>query len=143
MKLSTGKVAFPIEFDNGDIQTIYFNPNDPNLFIRMSELQERVSERINDIKDMELNADGKPQNNEALEQFERIQNIVFDELDYAFGSKISDIVFKYCSPFAVTGGQYFIIQFMEAMLPELEKEIKKSNKQVNEHMRKYIDKYKK
>jgi hypothetical protein len=38
MKLSTGKVAFPIEFDNGDKQTIYFNPNDPDLMIRMKNI---------------------------------------------------------------------------------------------------------
>ena len=39
MKLSTGKVAFPIEFDNGAKETIYFNPNDPDLFVRFSNFE--------------------------------------------------------------------------------------------------------
>ena len=42
MKLNTGKQAFPIEFDNGDVQNIYFNPNDPDLAIRMKDFQRRV-----------------------------------------------------------------------------------------------------
>ena len=31
MKLSTGKVGFTIEFDNGDKAGIYFNPNDSGI----------------------------------------------------------------------------------------------------------------
>ena len=42
MKLSTGKVAFPIEFDNGAKETIYFNPNDPDLFVRFSILKKEL-----------------------------------------------------------------------------------------------------
>ena len=43
MKLSTGKVAFPIEFDNGDKQNIYFNPSDPDLAIRMRDFEKRMT----------------------------------------------------------------------------------------------------
>ena len=42
MKLSTGKIAFPIEFDNGDKDCIYFNPNDPNLSIRLKDFQDKL-----------------------------------------------------------------------------------------------------
>ena len=51
MKLSTGKVAIPIEFDNGDKQNIYFNPNDPDLMIRMNNLGEKVHEKIKGLDD--------------------------------------------------------------------------------------------
>ena len=42
MKLSTGKVAFPIEFDNGDKAVIYFNPNDRGI-------QEKIGGKITSI----------------------------------------------------------------------------------------------
>ena len=54
MKLSTGKVAFPIEFDNGDKDCIYFNPNDPNLSIRLTDFQDKITERLKEFDDIEF-----------------------------------------------------------------------------------------
>lgn len=143
MKLSTGKVAFPIEFDNGDKQTIYFNPNDPDLMIRMKRLNEKVQDKINGLEDVELDEEGKPTQISQIETFEKMQNILKEELDYAFGGSVSAIVFKHCSPFAIVGGQYFVVQFIEAITPEIEKHIKKANADVEKRMAKHIDKYKK
>jgi hypothetical protein len=143
MKLSTGKVAFPIEFDNGDKQTIYFNPNDPDLMIRMKSLNEKVQDKINGIEDVELNEEGKPTQISQIETFEKMQNILKEELDYAFGGSVSAVVFKHCSPFAIVGGEYFVVQFIQAITPEIEKHIKKANADVEKRMAKHIDKYKK
>ena len=112
MKLSTGKVAFPIEFDNGAKTAIYFNPNDPDLMIRMKNFEGRVFERIKDFEDVELTNEGTPADISEIETFEDMQNILKEELDIAFGGSVSSEVFKYCSPFAIVGGQYFIIQFI-------------------------------
>ena len=141
MKLSTGKVAFPIEFDDGDKQTIYFNPNDPDLMIRMKSLDEKVQDKINGLEDVELNEEGKPTQISQIETFEKMQNILKEELDYAFGGSVSAIVFKHCSPFAIIGGEYFVVQFIEAITPEIEKHIKKANADVEKRMAKHLDKY--
>ncbi len=143
MKLSTGKVAIPIEFDNGDKQNIYFNPNDPDLMIRMNNLGEKVQEKIKGLDDVELTEDGKPTQISQIETFEKMQNILKEELDYAFGGSISDVVFKHCSPFAIVGGEYFVVQFIQAITPEIEKHIKKANADVEKRMAKHIDRYKK
>ena len=143
MVLSTGKVAFPIEFDNGVKETIYFNPNDPNLAIRLKELQENVNKKMSEIEDIELNNDGTPTDMKVIEDFEKIQDVLFNELDIAFGGDISSIVFKYCSPFAIVDGDYFLMQFVEAIKPEIEKHIKKANADVEKKMAKHLDKYKK
>ena len=143
MKLSTGKVAFPIEFDNGDKAVIYFNPNDPDLMIRMKNLDEKVQEKINGLEDVELTEEGKPTQVSKIETFEKMQNILKDELDYAFGGSVSSVVFKHCSPFAIVGGEYFVVQFIQAITPEIEKHIKKANADVEKRMAKHIDKYKK
>lgn len=143
MKLSTGKVAFPIEFDNGNKTAIYFNPNDPDLFIRIKNLEGIVLERIKAFDDVELSNDGMPTNTEEIEIFEKMQNILKEELDRAFGGEISGEVFKYCSPFAIVGGEYFIIQFIEAIIPEIEKHIEKANTESQKRMAKHIGKYSK
>lgn len=143
MKLSTGKVAFPIEFDNGDKQTVYFNPNDPDLMIRMKNLNEKVQEKINGLEDVELTEEGKPTQIAQIETFEKIQNILKEELDYAFGGSVSEIVFKHCSPFAIIGDEYFVVQFIKAITPEIEKHIKKAKSDAEKKMAKHIDKYKK
>ena len=141
MKLSTGKVAFPIEFDNGAKETIYFNPNDPDLFVRFSNFEKRVEEKLNGIGDFDLSVDGTPKNEELLEKFENINKVICEELDVAFASNVSSVVFKYCSPFAIVGGEYFLIQFVQAIRPEIEKHNKKANVELQKKMAKHIDKY--
>lgn len=143
MKLSTGKVAFPIEFDNGDKACVYFNPNDPNLSIRLTDFQDKITARVKELDDMRLNAEGTPEDSSVIEDFRKFQNVLFEELDIAFGGEVSAVVFKHCSPFAIVGGEYFIMQFVEAIKPEIEKHIKKANADVEKKMAKHLNKYKK
>ena len=51
MKLSTGKVAFPIEFDNGDKAVIYFNPNDRGIQERIKGFEASIEKRIKEINE--------------------------------------------------------------------------------------------
>ena len=141
MKLSTGKLAFPIEFDNGDVQNIYFNPNDPDLAIRMKDFQSKVETRTKDLADLRLKEDGTPEDTEAIEKFRQIRNILCEELDTAFNGDISAVVFKHCSPFAIVNGDYFIMQFLAAIKPEIEKQVKKANTAIEQKMQKHIAQY--
>jgi hypothetical protein len=142
MKLSTGKIAFPIEFDNGDKDYIYFNPSDPDLFIRMKNFETRAQEKIKDIGDVELTAEGVPLRSAQIEAFEKMQNILKEELDYAFGSPVSNVVFKHCSPFAIVNGDYFVVQFVEAITPVIKEKVEEANTEANKRMDKHIGKYK-
>lgn len=167
MKLSVGKIAFPIEFDNGDKDCIYFNPNDPDLATRLMNAQENISKKINALKadDYNLKTDGSfdmPENIDGYndltdEQKDLITNraevmtkvlestkkIIFEEIDSAFNGDISSVVFKHCSPLAVVNGEYFILQFLNAITPEIQKQINKTNKDVEKKMSKHIAKYQK
>lgn len=141
MKLNTGKVAFTIEFDNGDVQHIYFNPNDPDLAIRMKDFQGKVETRTKELADIRLDRTGNPEDAAQIEQFRQIRNIICEELDAAFNGEISAIVFKHCSPFAIVNGDFFILQFIEAIKPEIEDHIRKSNAAVEQNMQKHIADY--
>lgn len=141
MKLNTGKLAFLIEFDNGDAQNIYFNPNDPDLSFRMKDFQGKVEARTKELADMNLKQDGTPEDIAAIERFREVRNIVCEELDAAFNGDVSAVVFKHCSPFAIVNGDYFIMQFIEGIKPEIEKHIKKANAAVEKKMQKHIANY--
>ncbi len=165
MKLSTGKVAFPVEFDNGDKDCIYFNPNDPDLATRLMSAKDKISARIESMKfeDFELSNAGEAVEIKNLNDFmnltdeqskviteraektakivEDTKTIIFEELNFAFGSDVSSVVFKHCSPFAVVNGEYFIMQFLTAITPEIQKNINKSNAEVEKKMAKHLNKY--
>ena len=126
MKLSTGKVAFPIEFDNGDKATIYFNPNDRGIQERIEQFEKSVEKRIKEIDlekyksrfenttDIEINLDNPEKlldmsadelsalqdRLSAVGEIEKeYNNAIKAELDIVFDSKISDVAFRYCQPF--------------------------------------------
>jgi hypothetical protein len=143
MKLSTGKVAFPIEFDNGDKDCIYFNPNDPGLCSKLKNFGMAMTKKIQEIESLELDEKGDVKSAEetTIEAFETFQKAFFEELDYTFGGDVSSVVFKHCSPFAIVDGKYFVVQFIEAITPEIQKNIKKANADIEKKMSKHLNKY--
>jgi hypothetical protein len=167
IKLNTGKVAFSVQFDGGEEDFIYFNPNDPDLATRLMATKDKISKRIDDMKfeDFELTNAGEAVEVENIHEFanlteeqrsvieekaentakiiEETKKIIFEELNFAFDSDVSSVVFKHCSPFAVVNGEYFIMQFLQAITPEIQKYISKSNENMEKKMSKYIEKYKK
>lgn len=141
MKLKTGLIAFPIEFDNGEKDKIYFNPNDPDLFIRFADFERKMNDRLAEIKDVELENDGTPKEMALVEMMRGINQAICEELDIAFGNKISDVVFKYCSPFAIVNGEYFLEQFVMAIRPEISKYNEKANLELQKKKQKHVEKY--
>ena len=143
ISLNTGKVKIEIVFDKEDKDYIYFNPNDPNLYIRMKKFQENLDEYLKGIEDIELDDAGNPKSESVLQKYEDFQNKLYEELDNAIGGPVSSVVFKKCSPFAIVDGDYFIMQFAEGIIPEIQKHQEKATKEAEIKMAKHIDKYKK
>ena len=142
IKLNTGLKPFNIQFDNSEeVTTIYFNPTDADLPKRLFEAKKLIEEKTKNIKQFEIDESGVPKTDEYIETMNEVNQAIFDTVDYAFGSKISDKVFSKCSPFSIPNGEYFIIQFLNAIAPVLESIIKKESKKANANMKKHIDKY--
>ena len=125
MKLSTGKVAFPIEFDNGDVETIYFNPYDREFIKRVMDFENSIEKRTKQINiekyksqfedgiNIKLNIEDFSQiekmSAEEIASLRRkvgaivdidaeYQQALKDELNDIFKSDISSQIFKYCEP---------------------------------------------
>lgn len=142
MKLSTGKIKFPIEFDNGDKDYIYFNPNDPALAIRLKDCGNKIQERLKEFNDLEVTAAGEVKDEDKIEDFRKMLNVIYEEINTAFDSDVSSVVFKHCSPVAVVDGDFFIMQFVTAIQPDVEKAMKKANAESAKRMEKHLSKLK-
>lgn len=166
MKLSTGKkVAFPIEFDNGDKDVIYFDPTDPDLGIRLINIGEKLQTSLTETgNNVALDNTGEMAVPKTLadvksmsdSEYEAMANIArsmagtvteaklsfMNALDEAFNSSVSTVLFKHCSPFAVVNGSYYAEQVLDALMVEiqsyLEKEARKSSEVANKHLKKYM-----
>ena len=141
--LKKGLEPFEIYFEDADVtETIYFNPSDSNLPKRLIECRALIEEKSKKIKPYEKNGDGTPADADgALEYLNKTNSVVYDALDYAFGNKVSDTIFKHCGPFSVVDGGYYILNFLDAVAPELEKLIKAHQKSANTKAEKYLKKY--
>ena len=143
IQLSTGKVKIELIFDGNEREFIYFNPNDPDLYVRMVNFQENVENYLKNIEDIELDGNGNPVEESAVEKYKKFRKVLYEELDSAFDSKISSVVFKKCSPFAIVNGDYFIMQFLDGLIPEIKKHQSQATLEAQKKMAKHLDKYRK
>ena len=93
------------------------------------------------LEDTKLATDGTPETNEMIEKYKKFRESFDEEFDRAFNSNISETVFKYCSPFALIDGEYYVVQFINGIKPEIEKHIKKATAEADKKMQKHIGKY--
>ena len=167
MVLSTGKVAFTIEFDNGDKQNIYFNPNDKKIMERIKAFEGKVNEKIKalDLEKYEKQFDNGIDFDFSdtdklfempLEEMEKLSDklgaiggieseynkAIKEELDTVFNSKISDVAFKYCEPLDVVileddSREMYIMLFLRWLMEEIKKYGLKNSKAMKKHLSKY------
>lgn len=165
IKLSTGIVQIPIDFDNGEKGIIKIRPTDTNLAVRLQTAYDNILTRLENIEkdNIILKNDGSVDLTEELAEFDNMTDeqkefvvsnsnrlveivnktnaIMCEEIDYAFDSNVSSVVFKHCSPTAIIDGEYMIIQFLNAITPEIKKHIQKANKESEKNKAKHMNKY--
>ena len=173
MNLSTGKIAFPIEFDNGDIETIYFNPDDRDFIKRMMDIEESLSKRIQKIElskiqeqyekctkiNLDALAEGSILDNDEIADIREkakilldidaeFQKAIKDELNEIFNDDVSAKVFKYSNPLDMVAtidekGKETHKMVVEIFLHAFNEEIKKHQRKITPAMKKHLDKYEK
>lgn len=167
MKLSTGKVAFPLQFDNGDVENILINPHDKGLQDRIKNFETSIHARLKKInleKHKDAFADGVDVANldfsklmgmsaEELEKITKqtdamaeidkeLEKELCAEIDSIFDSDISSKAFKYVPPLAMVTDEngeteMYIMQVLKALAIE----IQKYGNKISNATEKYISKY--
>ena len=167
MKLSTGKVAFPLQFDNGDIENIFLNPHDTGLQARIRNFENSIKERLQKInleKHKEAFVDGVDIGNldfsklmdmsaEELEKITKQTDAINEidkelekefcaEIDSIFDSDVSSKAFKYVPPLAMVTDEngeceMYIMLVLKALAVEIQKYGNKMNNATNKYTQKY------
>ena len=128
----------------------YMDFNDINFPARFKKGREDIGDFL-EKKRVELGVDdfGELQpNNESIEEIDKIINLLGEvdsyvkgTIDYMFGYPISKDVFGCASCLSVTRkGEYYFDNFLNAVLPLIEREYQVRIKASNEKIRKYTDK---
>lgn len=133
---------------NGDEnRVISFNPGDPNLMSRAVKTQKRLSEKQDEMKEIQLNRDGTPadETEEVVIALEEFESLVREEINYIFNSDVYDIVFNGQSPLCIVGNEknFLFEEFINSTLPFIEKEMKSFNSASKNRINKYTKEYNK
>jgi hypothetical protein len=146
--IDTGLVEFKLPFDRG-VEKIYFNPNDIDFFIRITDMINSISGLYDNLsEEYEKTED----NFEKLEVIRNLNNKIKAAFDIAFGNNVADVIFKYVSPHGiVAGNQYYSFYILEYLMPLIAEETGKTSeattsaleKAMNKHTSKYQHKFNK
>ena len=114
--IDTGLVEFELPFDRGT-EKIYFNPNDIDFFIRLTDMINSISGMYDDLAD---EYEKTEDNFEKLEIIRKLNGRIKDAFDVAFGNNVADTIFKYVSPHGiVAGNQYYSFYILDYLMPKI------------------------
>ena len=133
-----------LTINNDPNKVIKILPSDYGIISRFDEAYKKIVEVAESAKGIEIDAAGKP-----IEQFEKtaeivrnINNQICEQIDYIFGSNISEIAFDGQSPLALVGGVPLFEQFLKAIFPIINKAIEKEQKKSQKRISKYTEQVK-
>ena len=136
--IDTGLVEFKLPFDRGT-EKIYFNPNDVEFFIRLTDMINSISGLYDDLADeYEKTEDSF----EKLEIIRKLNGRIKDAFDIAFGNNVADTIFKYVSPHGiVAGNQYYSFYILEYLMPKIADVTGKASKATTSALEKAMNKH--
>lgn len=123
------------EYDiNGDKDcVIRVYTSDWGIIGRIAELKERIVAKVRTLKNVGDDFET------AMNELNRVEREVRAEVDTAFGSPVSDKAFGSVNCLSFAGGQPIVLNFLEAILPEIRKDLEAETQQANERIAKYVD----
>ncbi|RDU21940.1 hypothetical protein [Anaerosacchariphilus polymeriproducens] len=127
---------------NGDeSRVIRFNPCDMGILERIKKAYEEIEKAEEESKDIELKPDGtvKDDLEESVKALEVFKNVINTQIDYIFNSAVAEIAFNGQSPLSLVGGVPLYERFLNAILPIIEKDVKKEMKASQRRISKYTD----
>ena len=140
------KESFEVKDRSGKlIGTIEFNAHDLNIVKRLKEVYKAVekyeAEEEQKPKPEDLNNGTVEDTIKAVDEFEAKEKFLWDQIDYAFNSKVSEVVFKDISAFTPIGGKLYFEIFLDGIISIVEKSLKKEAESFHKKTDKYTKKY--
>ncbi len=144
--LDTGLVKFALR--DSVTKELYgvisFNPTDFNILKRFDEARKNIEKaKLSINKDIDLNSEGKPvsDSEDVMTMVDKLSKLICEQIDFIFNSEISKSVFGNTSPLAMIKGKLFFENFINAVYPVIEKQIKDAMEKTEKKVSKYTGKY--
>lgn len=131
---------------NDPSRVIKFSPTDYGLIERIDTAGKKMQEAVKQLgEDIELKTNGEPMNDmgTVAEVIREVNKIIFEQVDYIFNAKVSEIVFGNQSPMSTVKGNFLFENFMNAVTPYLVSELEVEQKASNARIKKYTNQVKK
>ena len=136
ISVNTNRKEIEIIRDGENVGVIYFSPSDVAIIARLEE----AGERINAIE-MQATAESTPE--EIAAEMRRLDGIVREAVDYAFGYPVSNVVFGDSFTFSTADGVSTVEQFLDGAMGYISEALKEENGKAKARQAKYTAKYKK
>lgn len=133
LKISTGVREYRLN----DKCTVCFNPSDPafadRLYTAFDDLKKKQDARDNDVDKMSAR--------EAFDWLNQMDKEMRETIDGVFNQPICEALFGNVSVYAIADGVPLWMNFMLAIMDELDEGIKREKAFHNERLAKYTKKY--
>lgn len=116
-------------FEDDENAVIRVNTRDANLIVRIEE-----SKKVFKKLAAELRNSKEP----VANQLEMIDKAVRNQLNYMFGSDVSSVVFANFSSVSIYDGDFAFNRFLDAILPEIEKDISEEQEKFMRNTEPYV-----
>lgn len=135
INIDTGRKEIAIIRDGENVGSIFFSPADPAIVARLTDMQKDLASIDFSNFDAAIQAEDSEAFSEELKQLDRR---IRDQLDYAFGSPVSDTVFGSGYAFALSGGMSSAEQFVTGALKYIRAEAEKEQQAAQARQDKYL-----
>lgn len=126
-----GYKEYDINGDKNCVIRVY--TSDWNLLPRLHELKKKIVARVRTLKNVSDDFET------AMNEMGEVERAVRAEIDAAFGSPVSEAAFGGVNCLSFAGGQPIVLNFLEAIVPEIQKEFEAETQQASERIAEYAD----
>ena len=138
--LDLGEEYVELTINNDESRVIRIDLNDLGMIERLNESYQKIDEFQKNHDDIEIKSDGSPVDglNKSAEILKEFKDLIKEQIDFIFDSKVSDVVFGNKNPLSTVKGVPLYERFLNALKPYIEKIAKKEREESNKRVQKYM-----
>lgn len=124
--------------NNDESRVIKFNPSDYAIITRLAEAKKTIEDAIKKAGDIEINAEGQAVDFERTgDMVKMVDDVIREQVDYIFASKVSDKIFGSQSPMSNIGGEPLFVKVFKCIEPIITDALTEKRKESKKRVEKY------
>jgi hypothetical protein len=137
--LDLGEEYVELTINNDESRVIRIDLNDFGIIERINESYKKIDEFQKTHKDVEMKADGTVADGleKSAEILKAFNNLIREQIDFIFDSKVSDVVFGNKNPLSMVNGVPLYERFITALEPYIKKIAEKESAEAQKRISKY------